>query len=132
MRTVDLAAVEAARQAFKDAPRGRRILNYGWTRDGRVWIAVQIPEFSSSLVVGVPGPLFDMLGSKTFPAIFPDGLPCGTLAFSKKGEGRETVRGFSPFIRIAALEEGDVMKMTFDLHAGSVVLEQVDESSLED
>jgi hypothetical protein len=129
---VDPAAVEAASQAFKDTPRERRILNYGWTRDGRIWIAVRIPEFASSLVVGIPRPLFEMLGGKTFSATFPDDLPCGAVTTSPKGEGWENAWGFSPFIRMAALEEGDVMKMTFDLRTGSVVLEQVDESSLED
>lgn len=84
------------------------------------------------MVVGIPGPLFEMLGGKTFPATFADGLPCGAVTTSRKGEGRETAWGFSPFIRMAAMEEGDVMKMTFDLKTGSVVLEQVDESSLED
>lgn len=129
---VDPAAVEAASQAFREAPRERRILNYGWTRDGRIWIAARIPEFSSSLVVGIPGPLFEMLGGKSFPATFPDGLSCGTVTTSRKGESREAAWGFSPFIRMAALEEGDVMKMTFNLKTDSVILEQVDESSLED
>ncbi len=129
---VDPAAVEAARQALKDVPRMRRVLNYGWTSDGRIWMAARIPEFAGSMVVGIPSPLREMLGGKTFTATFPDGLACGSLSSAKKGEGWETLWGFSPFIRMAALEEGDVMKMTFDLETASVVLEQVDDSSLED
>jgi hypothetical protein len=129
---VNPAAVEAARQALKGTPRKRRVLNYGWTREGRIWIAAQMPEFAASLIVGIPSPLQEMLGGKSFSATFPDGLPCGTLTAGQEGRGWETLWGFSPFVRMAALEQDDVMKMTFDLNAGSVVLEQVDESSLED
>lgn len=129
---VDPAAVEALRQASKDAPRARRILNYGWTDDGRIWIAARVPEFTASLVVGIPGPLSDYLKGKSFPAAFPDGLPCGTVVAGERNGRGYTLWGLSPFVRMAALEEGDVLKMTFDLKATSAVLEQVDESSLDE
>lgn len=126
------AAVEALRQSLKGVARGRRVLNYGWSREGRIWIAVRVPEFASSMVVGIPGPLAGMLGGRTFTASFSDGLACGTIASRKKVDGADSMWGFASFIRMAALDEGDVFRMTFDLGTASAVLEQVDENSLDD
>ena len=78
------------------------------------------------MVVGIPSSLHTFLQGKQFTATLEDGTPCGTLA---SGETR-TLYGFYAFARVVALEEEDVMKMTFDLSKETVVLEVVDEDAL--
>lgn len=122
------AAVEAVRQQVRDMPREQRIINYGWTGDGKIWIAIKAPHPPRSMVVGIPSSLEAFLGKRRFDATLEDGAPCGALASSEQG----TLYGFYPFARAVALEEGDVVKMTFDLVKAIVMLEVVDEDALEE
>jgi hypothetical protein len=122
------AAVEAVRQQVRDAPRERRIINYGWTGNGRIWVAVKAPHPPRSMVVGIPSGLQAFLAKRKFHAVLEDGSPCGTIASSEQS----TLYGFYSFARAAALEEGDVVKMTFDLVKAAVTLEVVNEDALEE
>jgi hypothetical protein len=78
----------------------------------------------------IPGPLAPFLLGRKFQAQLPDGQKCGGLASQETGA--TNIYGFAPFMRIAALEEGDVLRMTFELKQSIVVLEPVDEMSLEE
>ena len=122
------AAVEALRQQVRDAPRERRVLSYGWTLDGQIWIAARTPHPPRSMVVGIPSGLQAFLQGKRFEATLEDRSPCGTLASREQN----SLYGFYAFARLVSLEEGDVVKMTFDLQKGSVVMEVVDEDALDE
>jgi len=80
------------------------------------------------MVVGIPSGLQAFLHGRRFAAVLEDGSPCGTLASREQA----SLYGFYAFARLVALEEGDVVKMTFDLQDGSVVMEVVDERALEE
>ena len=41
---VDPAAVEALRAANAEQPREKRVLDYGWTPEGRLWVGVRLPD----------------------------------------------------------------------------------------
>lgn len=125
---IDPAAVEAVRQRTRDIPRIPRVINYGWTNDGKVWIAVKAPHPPKSMVIGIPSPLRDFLGDRSFTATLEDGSPCGTLTSKEQG----TLYGFYTFARAVSLDEGDVVRMTFDLVTATVALEVVDEEALEE
>jgi hypothetical protein len=124
---VDPAAVESLRQQIRDTPRERRIINYGWTTDGAIWLAARTPHSPSSMVVGVPAPLQSFFTSVKFEAFLEDGTSCGAIS---QNDG--TLYNFYGFARAAALEEGDVVKMTFELSQSTVRLEIVDQAALEE
>jgi hypothetical protein len=125
---VDPSAVEAVQQRVRDLPRNRRVMNYGWTVDGKIWIAVKAPHPPMSMVIGIPSPLRDYIGDRSFSALLGDGSPCGALTSKEQG----TLYGFYTFARAVGLEEGDVVRMTFDLVASAVTLDIVDEEALEE
>ena len=114
-------------QHAREATRERRIINYGWTSDGMVWLAAKAPHSPSSMVVGVPAPLQAFIGTRKFDATLDDGSPCGTIAC-----GDSALYNFYAFGKAVALEEGDVVKMTFDIVNSKVLLEVVDEDALEE
>ncbi len=126
--TVDPSAVEAVQQRARDLPRNRRVINYGWTVDGKIWIAVKAPHPPMSMVVGIPPSLKDYIGDRSFRATLGDGSSCGTLTSKEQG----TLYGFYTFARAAGLDEGDVVRMTFDLLTSTVTLDIVDEEALEE
>lgn len=125
---VDPTAVEAVRQRVRDLPRNPRVINYGWTVDGKVWIAVKAPHPPKTMVVGIPSSLRDFLGDRSFGAMLDDGSPCGSLTSKEQG----TLYGFYTFARAVGLDEGDVIRMTFDLATTKVMLEVVDEEALDE
>lgn len=125
---VDPSAVEAVQQRVRDVPRNRRVMNYGWTTDGKIWIAVKTPHPPKTMVVGIPSPLMDFIGDRSFNAFLDDGSPCGALTSKEQG----TLYGFYTFARAVGLDEGDVVRMTFDLTASTVTLDIVDEEALEE
>lgn len=125
---VDPSVVEAVQQRVRDLPRNRRVMNYGWTSDGKIWIAVKTPHPPKSMVVGIPSPLMDFIGDRSFSAMLDDKSPCGTLTSKEQG----TLYGFYTFARAVGLDEGDVVRMTFDLVASTVALDVVDEEALDE
>lgn len=125
---VNPSAVEAVQQRARDMPRNRRVMNYGWTMDGKIWLAVKTPHPPKSMVVGIPSALMNFIGGRSFNAILDDGSPCGSLTSKEQG----TLYGFYTFARAVGLDEGDVVRMTFDLVASTVTLEVVDEEALEE
>lgn len=125
---VDPTAVELVVQRVRDLPRNPRVMNYGWTEDGKIWIAVKTPHPPKSMVVGIPSSLRDFIGDRSFSAMLEDGSPCGTLTSKEQG----TLYGFYTFARAVGLDEGDVVRMTFDLVRTNVVLEEVDEEALDE
>ncbi len=63
LRGVDVnpAAVEALRAANALRPREKRLQDYGWTTERKIWIAARIPEFYESYVCGCPGSVLRFL-----------------------------------------------------------------------
>ena len=121
LRGVDVnpAAVEALRAANALRPREKRLQDYGWTTDGRIWIATRIPELYESYVCGCPGAVVRFLQGRRFRALGEDGLEYGTIGFS---ESPSTSYGYNPFLHRVGAEQGDILISEFDLNADIVTL----------
>ena len=121
LRGVDVnpAAVEALRVANALRPREKRLQDYGWTTDGKIWIATRIPELYENFVYGCPGSVLRFLKGRRFNAFGDDGLAYGTIAFS---ESHGTSYGYNPFLRRVGAEQGDILISEFDLNAENVTL----------
>jgi hypothetical protein len=65
---VDPAAVEAVREQNALRPRETRVQDFGWSSDGKLWVAWTLPAISSSPVFGIPGAIKRYLSSQSFAA----------------------------------------------------------------
>ncbi|MDH3746951.1 MAG: hypothetical protein OER97_01995 [Gammaproteobacteria bacterium] len=121
LRGVDVnpAAVEALRVANALRPREKRLQDYGWTTDGKIWIATRIPELYESYICGCPGAVVRFLQGRRFRALGEDGLDYGTIGFS---ESHGTSYGYNPFLRRVGAEQGDILISEFDLNADIATL----------
>lgn len=127
---VDPAAVEAMRIANYLKPREKHVLAYGWSEDGKLWIASQIPRHGkSSLVIGCPGAIKRYLIGQKFECRTKDGQhPCGTVVVNETGASY----GYGRYVRGYGLDENDVLLAEFDLAKNVVTLSVSDEELLVD
>src|SRR5262249_4371943 len=116
---VDPAAVEAVRQANALRPRKKRVLDHGWTPDGRLWLAARIPTYDEvSFTVGIPGPIRHYLSGRQFEARDEDGAIHGLIRVNEEGASW----GFGRFLRQRGADKGDILIVEFDLTRNSGVL----------
>lgn len=127
---VDPAAIEAVRIANHLKPREQRVLEYGWTDDGKLWIAARIPRLGkNSMVIGCPGAVRRYLIGQKFECKANEGnSPCGTIAINDQGSSY----GYGPFVRRYGLDENDILLAAFDLATNIVTLSLADEEILEE
>lgn len=121
LRGVDVnpAAIEALRTANALRPREKRLQDYGWTTDGKIWIATRIPELYESYVCGCPGSVLKFLQGRKFKAFGEDGLEYGTIGFT---EDHSSSYGYNPFLQRVGAERGDILISEFDLTDETVIL----------
>jgi hypothetical protein len=125
---VDPAAIEALRQANAGGPTEKRLLNFGWRGDGRLWIACRLPYALASFVLGIPGSLRRYLTDRKFAARDKaTGSTCGTIVVNENGSSF----GYSPYLRISGAEPNDVMLIEFSIQDVSVELSLVDDFVLD-
>jgi hypothetical protein len=126
---VDPAAVEAVREQNQLRPRESRTLNFGWSPEGRLWIAWRLPATRGSPTFGVPSPVHRYLCDRTFLAFGQDaGRSMGQVSVTAGG----TSYGFAPFIRYVGADAGDTLRAEFDLKKSDVELSIVENSVLEE
>lgn len=126
---VDPAALEALREANQTSPREKRVLSFGWTQSGSLWLASRLPYNLASVVIGVPGALRRYLESRSFAAFErTTGQSCGTLSINAEG----TSYGYATFIRRSGADALDVLYSEFDLQRDTVQLSLADENALEE
>ncbi|HEX9867547.1 MAG TPA: hypothetical protein VGC99_02955, partial [Candidatus Tectomicrobia bacterium] len=67
---VDPAAVEALRVANAEQPREKRVLDYGWTPEGRLWVGVRLPDLKSvsSFIFLMPSAMRRLVADGEFSA----------------------------------------------------------------
>ncbi len=118
--TVDPAAIEAVRIANHIKPREKRVLEHGWSDDGKLWIAARIPRLGkNTMVIGCPGAIQRYLIGQEFECRSKEGNHrYGTVVINKKG----TSYGYSIFIRRSGLDENDILLVEFDLSTNTVFL----------
>lgn len=116
---VDSAAVAALRSRIHTKPKQRRVLQYGWSSDGNLWIAARIPKLASSMILGCPSPIQRYLIGQEFIGLTKEGHhKCGVITINDKGMSY----GYTPFIRRYGLDENDVLLAEFDLNTQTVTL----------
>ena len=116
---VDPSAVEALRRASAQKPREKRICDYGWTPAGQIWIAIRMPRLPGrGLVFGIPGAVDQYVASQRFEAKAEDGSVVGTIAVDEKGSSW----GYGPFLSRYGADEGDILRVEFDIVKNEVLL----------
>jgi hypothetical protein len=123
--TVNPLAVEALRQANAERPREKRILAYGWTPAGHLWLGVRLPV--GGAVVGIPGAIRHFVANRDFEAKEAGRGSAGTIRIDEGG----TSWGYGPFLRRAGADEGDVLLIDFDLAQSIATLAVTDEEELD-
>lgn len=125
-RQVDPAAVEALRQLSSERPRERRVVDYGWKSDGRLWVAIRLPEDPTSVLPHVPSAIGRYLVAQEYVARTTAGTDCGRIRIYENGNSF----GYAPFLRQAGADEGDILLAEFDLVLATAVLSLVDDDQL--
>lgn len=124
----DPGAIQAIREANHIKPRERRVINYGWTDDGKIWIATRIPMLYGSMVIGCPSGISKFLSGRSFACRGKeDGTDCGKVAVDERG----TSYGFATFIRKYGMDAGDILIMQFDIANSTVELDIGDDEILD-
>ena len=125
---VDPAAIEAVREQNQLRPNQTRLLNYGWTSNGKLWVAWRLPPSINSVVLGVPRAVLRYLANRSFSAFAKDGgRATGNISINDIGSSY----GYSPFLRYKGADENDTFVAEFDLAKSDVQLSITDESMLE-
>lgn len=125
---VDPAAVEAVREQNQMRPKENRLIDFGWSPDGKLWIAWRLPGSTNTLVLGVPGAVRRYLTNVSFQALFKDGARnCGQISINEGGVSY----GYGPFLRLSGGDEGDTLLAEFDLSSRCVILSVGDVTVLE-
>ena len=115
---VDPATLAAFREANALQPRQRRIVDHGWSRDGRLWLAIRVPHAPAGRVFGVPSAVVRYLTGRRFAAYTEERSPAGTLVVDERG----SCWGYGPFLNRAGADEDDILVITFDLATDEAVL----------
>ena len=126
----DPSAIEAVRLANQLKPRERRLLEYGWNEEGKLWLAARAPRLNrNSMVIGCPGPIQRYLEGQEFACFAKEtGHRCGTIAVNERGSSY----GYGVFIRRYGVDENDILLAEFDLATNTVRLSVDSEAILED
>ena len=115
---VSPAAIEALRLANALRPRESRVRNFGWTAEGKIWIAASAPPATQVAVIGCPSGSKEYLAGQKFVAAMSDGTPCGTIGVTKDG----TLYGFGAFQRLSGWDPGDLIVIEFSLENSTATL----------
>lgn len=125
---VDPAAIEALREANASVTSERRLLNFGWRADGKLWIAARLPYNTSGVVLGIPSTIKRYLLDRKFTAIDRTSRSfCGDISINEAGSSF----GYGAFFRFSGADPGDVLLAEFDLAKNQVELSLVDELILD-
>ena len=124
---VDPVVIEAARRANSMRPKEHRVIDYGWTSEGELWIAARIPASFESYVFNVPSAVSRLVIGRDFVAVDADGNDCGRIRVYDYG----AVTGFVPFLRRAGADEDDMLFLRFNLSAARTTLSLVGDDELD-
>jgi hypothetical protein len=116
---VDSAAVEALRSMNAERPREQRLLDWGWSAEGSLWVAARVPEDGKGGgVLGIPSAVRRYVQGRTFLATAEDGTDAGRVSVNEGGSSW----GYGPFLRRMGADSGDVLRVDFFLEGETAVL----------
>ena len=126
---VDPAAVEALRAANAEQPREKRVIDYGWTPEGRLWVDVRLPDLKSrtAFTFLMPSDIRRLVADGEFLAFSESGLRSGRIRVTEDGQSW----GYGPFLERSGADEGDVFIIEFDLGERTALLRLADDEDLE-
>lgn len=124
---VDPVVVEAVRRTSVDRTKERRVLDHGWSNEGRLWAAARLPSIFSNFVFGIPSAIKEYVSARDFAAVDESGNPCGKIAVTSDGVSY----GYGSFLRRRGGDQDDILVVEFDLVELKAVLELGDENLLE-
>ena len=125
---VDPVSVEAVRSQNQLRPRETRLLDQGWTSEGKLWIAWRLPSTSGQMVLGVPGAINRFLNSRSFRLVEKEsGKEFGNVSITEGG----TSYGYGQYLRYIGADEGDTMLAEFDFATQDVEISLADSELLE-
>jgi sigma-70-like protein/RNA polymerase alpha subunit len=116
---VDPAAVEAVREQNALRPREQRVQDFGWSQNGRLWVAWILPHLTGSPVLGIPGAVGRYVSGRSFSAK-PKHVDRSAGKISVNDDG--TSYGYAAFFRYIGADEGDLLLAEFDLAKSDVEL----------
>lgn len=111
-------------------PREKRVLDLGWTIDGRLWLGARIPAAhdAAAMVVGIPGATRHYVAGREFVAKDEDGVVHGSIRINDEGSSW----GFGRFLRQRGADQGDILVVEFDLAKNVAALRLGDDELLEE
>lgn len=126
---VDPATVEALRATNAERAREKRVLDYGWTPNGRLWVAVRLPELKSlaAFTFGMPAPIRRLVADREFPASSESGILSGVVRVNADGISW----GYGSFLGRSGADEDDILIVEFDLAEGTAILRLGDDEVLD-
>ena len=110
--------VEAVRKLNSERVKLRRVLKFGWSRSGNLWVAVRIPDYEHQLVFGVPADIKKLLIDKKFNAVDEQNVGCGSIVVNQQGSSY----GYDSFLNRKCIDEDDILLIEFDLVGHTCVL----------
>jgi hypothetical protein len=124
---VDPASVEVLRQMNALRPGEKRIVDYGWSESGLLWVTVRVPELTASPVAVIPIAVRRFLANREFAARDETNNEAGRIRVSEDG----VCYGFAPYLRRRGADGGDLLMLKFDIGSSAVDLQLSDEEFLE-
>jgi len=126
---VDPAAVEAVREQNALRSRETRVQDFGWSSDGKLWVAWTLPAMVGSPVFTIPSAVKRYLSNQSFAARPKDvDRSVGKISINDAGMSY----GYAPFLRYIGADEGDLVLAEFDLAHSQVMLSINDDRIMED
>lgn len=120
--------VIVAREQNQLRPKERTFFRYGWTPDGKLWIASVLPTIMQSLVIYIPAVIGRFLHGQSFSASAKESnKTIATISVNDSGQSY----GYYPYLRLSGADSGDVLLAEFDLSKNHVALSLTSEDDLD-
>lgn len=113
----DPVAVAELRRQLSGRTPVKRVTDYGWRSDGRLYFSCVLPKYTEGLVLSAPATIVRYIGARNFD--FPQ--DDSELRVDASG----IVGGYKRWLRQVGADEGDVATFVFDLVSGRAVVELV-------
>lgn len=120
LRGAEIDPAEVAHLSGRDASTEPALQDYGWTKDGAIWLGYRAKRnILASGVVSVPAGVRNMIGERKLELFTVDGASVGTFAISSTGNAW----GLTPFIGRRGVEIGDALIIALDTELGVAVVQ---------
>lgn len=125
---VDPVEVERLREELAMRPREHRLVDFGWTDTGNLWLAMRLVNlYVPSYTQGIPVAILPYVAGRRFQAVTREGLQVGEVVVDERGASW----GYSSYLAREGADEDDILYTEFDLTREIAMLELESEDFLE-